>query len=173
MKRRICLVGALSVCLLASVAGTALAASSTSKPSKPTTVKVSCSTADSIAIPAGETGVLPPADQGAEYGTASCGGALGGGVSKVSFTIPASGDTIAKDTLYFNTGTLYGTYDLTPQQQSSLNFLETDWTGTMKVLGGRGAHRGVTGTGTMACQTLDGIHITCTDKLKLKLPAAS
>ena len=165
MRRRICLVGAtLSVCLLASLAGTALAASSKSS-AKAT--KVSCSVSTSIAVANGQSNVLPPVAQGDEYGPAKCGSLLGAGVQKDSFTVPTSGDTVAKYVMYFNTGTIHGTYDLTPQS-SSLNFLATNWTGTLKVLGGTGAYKRVTGTGKMKCGSPDGIHTSCTDKLKLK-----
>lgn len=163
MRRRICLASAaLSVCLLASIAGTAIAASS-----KSSTHKVKCSTAYSIAVANGESAVLPPESSGTEYGTARCGTLLGGGVQRDTFTVPASGDTVAKYVMYFNTGSIHGTYDLTPQS-SSLNFLATDWTGTMKVLGGTGAYKGVKGTGTMTCASNDGVHSSCTDRLKLK-----
>jgi hypothetical protein len=37
------------------------------------------------------------------------------------------------------------------------------------VTGGSGSYNGVTGTGTMKCKTLDGVHTTCTDKLELKV----
>lgn len=164
MRRRICLLGAtLGVCLLASVAGTALAASSKGG----STTKVRCSTNTSIIIANGDTGVSPPISQGTEYGTASCNKQFGSGVQKDSFTVPDSGDTVAKYTLYFSTGSIHGTYDLTPQS-GSLNFLATSWTGTLKVLGGTGAFKGMTGTGTMNCGTQDGIHSSCKDKLKLK-----
>jgi hypothetical protein len=169
VKRRNCLVGAaLSACLLASVAGTATAASSKSSSSKSSGgTKVSCATNTSIAIANGDTQVLPPVAQGDEYGTASCNKVFGGGVQTDSFNVPASGDTVAKYVLYFGAGSLKGTYDLTPQS-SNLNFLATTWMGTLKVLGGTGAYKGVTGTGTMTCSSQDGIHTTCTDKLKLK-----
>lgn len=159
MKRRICLVGAaLSVCPLAFIAGPATAASAKS---------ITCSTKTSISVANGQDNVLPPVSQGQEYGSAHCGGGLGGGVETDSFKVPLSGDTVAKYTIYLNAGTVHGSYDLTPES-GSLNFLATTWTGTLKVLGGTGAYKGAAGTGTLACQSLDGIHTTCTDKLKLK-----
>jgi hypothetical protein len=165
VRRRICLVGAaLSVCPLAFVAGNATAASTKSK--SPVT-KVACASKTSIMVASGDTSVSPPVSQGSEYGPVNCGGPLGNGVLSDSFTVPASGDTVAKYTMFLHTGTVHGTYDITPQP-GSLNFLETDWTGTLKVLGGTGAYKGATGTGTMKCKTLDGIHTTCTDKLKVK-----
>ena len=170
MKRRICLAGAaLSLCPLAFLAGTAGAAGTKSKnKSSGGGTKIVCSTKTSVMIPSGESSVSPPVQQGTEYGSANCGMPLGGGVQRDSFTVPASGDTVAKYWLYFRTGSVWGTYDLTPFGGTSQNFLETDWTGTMKVAGGTGAFTGATGTGTMACQSMDGIHSACTDKLKLK-----
>jgi len=174
VKRRICLVGiALSVCPLALLAGNATAASTKTKSTKPRALSVKCSTKTTIAVANGDTNVLPPVAQGADYGTARCGGTLGGGVESDSFNVPLSGDTLAKFTMYFGAGAVHGTYDLTPQA-GNLNtgdvnsFTETDWTGTMKVKGGSGAYKGDTGTGTMTCSSLDGIHVTCTNKLKLK-----
>jgi hypothetical protein len=163
VRRRICLVGVtLSVCLLASVAGTAVAASSKSSGK----YKVSCSVSTTIAVASGQTDVLPPVAQGSEYGPLTC-GKLGSGVQKDAFTVPLSGDTVAKYTMYFGAGTIHGTYDISPQS-SSLNFLASTWMGTLKVLGGTGAYKAVTGTGTMKCGSQDGIHVSCTDKLKLK-----
>lgn len=169
MKRRICLAGvALSVCPLAFLTVSAAAASKKTKtPTKTPIHKVSCTTKTSIVIANGDTNVLPPASSGAEYGLTGCGSILGSGVQKDSFNMADSGDTLAKFGMYFNAGTVHGTYDLTPQP-GSLNFLETDWTGTMKILGGTGAYKGDKGTGTMTCKSPDGIHTTCTDKIKLK-----
>jgi hypothetical protein len=168
VRRRINLAGAaLCVCSLAFVASSATAASTKSKAKASPTQKVACSSKTSTSIPAGETSVAPPLQQGDDYGTISCAKLFGAGVQKDAFVVPASGDTVAKYWLYFGAGTLHGTYDLSPQGEPA-NFLETDWTGTMKVLGGTGAYKGVTGTGTMTCKTLDSVHTTCTDKLKLK-----
>ena len=38
----------------------------------------------------------------------------------------------------------------------------------LTITGGTGTYAGAKGVGTMTCKTLDGIHTTCTDKLKLK-----
>ena len=169
MRRRICLVGAaLSLCPLAFVAGPAVAATGhRSKHNSAAAKAVTCAAKTSIMIASGDTQVLPPAQQGGEYGIVRCAKMLGSGVQADTFTVPASGDTIAKFAMYFGTGMVKGTYDLTPQS-TGLNFLETDWTGTMKILGGTGAYKGVTGAGKMVCKSMDGIHTTCTDRLKLK-----
>ena len=164
MRRRICLVGAALcvVCPLVLGVGTAGAASKT----KPKLQKVRCATDISIVIPAGATTVSPPAADGREYGTARCTPKLGAGVQTDSFTVPSSGNTDAKFTWYLATGTVHGTYILVPQE-SSLNFLATSWTGTMKVLGGSGTYKGVKGTGTMVCKSADQLHTACKDTVKL------
>ena len=168
MRRRICAMGAaLGVCSLAFVASSATAAGTKSNAGKSPTQKVACTAKTSIMIPAGQSSVSPPAQQGSEFGKVNCAKLLGSGVQQDTFTVPASGDTVAKYWMYFRGGTLYGKYDLTPSGESS-SFLETDWTGTLKVLGGTGAYKGITGVGTMVCKSMDGIHTNCTDKLKLK-----
>ena len=169
MKRRICIVGLALACLPALVAATATAANSKSK-SSVSKAKVTCSSSTSVAIPAGENSVSPPAQSGTEYGTISCNKLVGGGVQRDTFNVPTSGNTNAKVWMYFKGGSLHGSYTLVPSS-SSANFLEEDWTGTAKVTGGSGAFKGVTGTGTMKCKTLDGVHTTCTDKFKLQVPA--
>lgn len=167
MRRRICAAGiALSVGPLALLAGATGATAKSSK-SRVKSTHVVCRVSTSIAVAPGDTSVLPPVSQGSEYGTLSCGGKLlGGGVQRDSFNVPVSGDTLASYTLYFGTGALHGTYDLTPQQ-IGLNFYATAWAGTLEVTGGTGAFKGYKGTGTMTCQSDDGIHTTCSDRLTL------
>jgi hypothetical protein len=163
VKRRIWLIGAAISAIPLAFAVAAAAANGGGA----NVVKVTCRTATGIMIANGEAVVTPPVQQGTEYGTASCGRQFGDGVQADTFTVPpATGDTVAKFTLYFAAGTLHGTYDLTPQE-GSFNFLETDWLGTLTVKSGTGTFQGMKGTGTMKCKTLDGIHTTCTDKLKL------
>jgi hypothetical protein len=169
VRRRICVVGAaLSAVPLAF--GVSLATAATSKPKiKPT--KVTCTTNIGVMIASGDTGVVPPAQQGTEYGQATCGKLLGSGVQVDRFTVPDSGDIVATFKLFFPTGTVHGTYDLTPQEGTftGTNFTEVDSIGTLMVLGGSGTFKGVKGTGTMTCKTLDGIHTSCSEHLKLKL----
>jgi hypothetical protein len=132
--------------------------------------KVTCVTKVGITIAVGDTGVVPPASQGQEYGTADCGKVLGHGVQRDTFTVPDSGDTDARFTMYFPTGSIHGTYVLSAQEGtfSGTNFTGTNYDGTLKVKGGTGAFAGAKGTGKMKCASGDGIHTTCTDKLKLK-----
>jgi len=157
--------------------GVAAAVAASNKPkTKTKPVTVACTTSVAVMIAPGDTGVTPPAAQGSEYGSASCGKPLGKGVQADTFTVPDSGDTLASYTMYFKTGTIYGTYDLTPQEGSftDTNFTEVDSLGTLTVTGGTGVDTGAKGTGTMTCTTLDGIHTSCTDKLVLtKLPGVT
>jgi hypothetical protein len=167
VRRRICMMGAaLSAAPLALGVAPALAAKSTAKKPKPKPVQTACTTNVGIMIPAGETGLTPPIAGGSEYGTAVCAKVFGRGVQSDNFTTPDSGDTAATFTLYFRRGTLRGSYDLTPQE-GGLNFTETDYLGTLTVKGGTGLYQGAKGTGTMTCRSLDGIHTSCQDKLKL------
>jgi hypothetical protein len=172
VKRRICLVGAaLSVILMAfGVAGAMASKTKTKTASKP--VAVVCHTKTTIVVPSGVTGVTPPVSQGSEYGTAGC-GKLGRGVQSDQFNVPDSGDTVATFTWYLAKGTVRGKYDLTPQE-GTLNFLSVDYVGTFTVTGGTGAFVGAKnkGPGTMVCQSPDSVHMSCTDKVKLKLPAS-
>lgn len=164
MIRRICVVGAaLSAGSLVFGAMEATAASTIA----PT--KVACITKVAIMIDPAATVVVPPVQQGTEYGAAKCGKLLGSGVQRDSFMVPDSGDLVANYTLYFPTGTLHGRYDLVPQEGSftGTNFSEVDYLGTLKVLGGTGAFQGIKGTGKMKCTTPDGIHTSCTDRFKL------
>ena len=107
--------------------------------------------------------------QGSEYGTAQC-AKLGTGVQGDSFTVPDSGNTEAKFTWYLRTGTVSGKYELTPQE-GTLNFLNVTYDGTLTVTGWHRHLHGIKGSGTMTCASQDGIHTSCTDKLKVKLPA--
>jgi hypothetical protein len=165
VRRRISLAGAaLSAMPLA--LGVTAATSTAARRSKSKPVTIVCKTEVGVMIAAGDTAVTPPAAQGSEYGRASCGKPLGAGAQSDRFTVPDSGDTLAKFTLYFPSGSLHGTYDLTPQS-GDLNFLSVGYRGTVKVDGGTGTFQGMKGTGAMSCKTPDGIHTTCTDKFKL------
>jgi hypothetical protein len=165
VRRRICqAAAALSVVPLAF--GVAAAAAHTQ--AAPATTKVACKTSLSIAIAPGATSVdANNVQSGHEYGSATCGKLLGQGVQADRFSTDSSGIIVVKYTLYFATGTLHGTYELTAQNDS-LNFTASDYVGKLTVKGGTGTYKGMTGTGTMTCSTPDGIHSACTTHLKLK-----
>jgi len=165
VRRRICMMGAV-ISAVPLTLGVAPAMAATSKKAKPKPVETNCTTTVGIMIAPGDTALTPPVASGHEYGTAVCGKVLGRGVQSDTFTTPDSGDTVATFTFYLRGGTIRGTYDLTPQE-GGLNFLETDYLGTLTVKGGSGLYAGAKGTGTSTCTSLDGIHTTCHDKLKL------
>jgi hypothetical protein len=150
-------------------ATTAAAAVHKSKPAKAAAVSVKCTTKVGVMVADGDTSVTPPVEQGSEYGTALC-SKLGTGVQGDSFTIADSGNTEANFTWYLRTGTVSGKYEVTPQE-GTLNFLNVTYSGTLTVTGGTGTLHGIKGSGTMTCASQDGIHTSCTDKLKVKLPA--
>jgi hypothetical protein len=118
-------------------------------------------------IDSGSTDVTPPVSAGHEYGSATCGKLLGRGIQSDTFSTTDSGDTAATFTIYFRNGTIRGKYDLTPQE-ASFNFTTVDYDGAMTVTGGTGQFFGAKGTGTMTCESPDGIHTSCSDKLTLK-----
>ncbi len=170
MKRVIRVAGAASSAAALMIGATAAAAAvHKSKPAKPAAVSVKCTTKVGVMVADGDTSVTPPVQQGSEYGTAQC-SKLGTGVQGDSFTVPDSGNTEANFTWYLRTGTVSGKYELTPQE-GTLNFLKVTYDGTLTVTGGTGTFHGIKGSGTMTCTSQDGIHTSCTDKLKVKLPA--
>lgn len=172
MNRRIYVAGVASCAAALTIAASALAAAHKAKPvkaPKPAPISVKCTTNVGVMVAQGESAVTPPVQQGEEYGPAHC-AKFGTGIQADRFNIPDSGDTQATFTWYLRTGTISGKYDLTPQE-GSLNFLNASYDGTLTVMGGSGTFRGIKGTGTMTCATQDGIHTSCTDKLKVKLPA--
>ncbi len=175
MRRRICLIGiamsAIPLALGITAATTAAKRKTTKKTTTTKTVSVTCTTNVAIMIPAGQTGVTPPVGKGTEYGPASC-GKLGHATQTDRFTVPDSGDTVGTFTWLFTTGSLHGTYDLTPQE-GSLNFDQTDYLGSLTVVSGTGTMKGTKGTGTMTCTSLDGIHTSCMDKVKLTVPVVT
>jgi hypothetical protein len=118
---------------------------------------------------------VPGASQGVQYGSINCGRRLGQGVEWTSFAIPDDGDTVGVYKAYFDSGTIRGAFDLTPEEGSlgatGTGFTSVDYTGTVRLLGGTGAFAHVKGKGTSACNSPDGVHLTCTERLKISDPA--
>ncbi len=181
--RRICLVGAaIAVGPLAAGIATVPAAAKTHRKHavkvipKPKTINTSCSSYVSIIVAPLDTAVTPPVADGKQYGPVRC-GPLGLGVEEDTFTLQDSGDTTGTFVQFFGSGTIHGTFDLTPSDDQPPSdtgtFATTNFTGTSKVLGGTGAYRDATGAGTLTCTTPDGIHTTCTEKLKLTTPPSA
>jgi hypothetical protein len=179
--KRICLLGAtIAAVLIIGVASALAATSSSSKGGKksktPSTVttKVSCASSLSLQVPAGATDVSPASQDGTEMGSTTC-APIGHGVEVESYTTADSGDLIGKWQAWFSTGTAFGTFDLTPDDNgpptSTTSFSQASYTGTFTVKGGAGALAKATGTGTLTCSTQDSVHFTCKQKGKVITPA--
>ena len=126
--------------------------------------------------PAGSATVDQPPAQGNQYGPVHCPTkGFGGGMIGDSFTVPDSGDTVGTYTQFFHAGTITGSFDLTPQESSepsSTTFTSQSWTGTITVKSGTGLFKGIVGkrnSGTMNCTSDDSVHLTCTEKIKVKM----
>jgi hypothetical protein len=181
--KRICLLGAaLAAVLILGVASALAASSHASKGSKKTktpsvtTTKVSCASSLSIQVPAGASDVTPDSPDGSEMGTAVC-APIGRGAEVETFTTQDSGDVTGKWQQWFNSGTLFGTFILTPDDNAppttTSSFSQASYTGTFIIKNGTGAYAKVTGTGTLKCSTLDAVHFSCKQTGKMILPAVT
>lgn len=160
------------------IAPTVLAATTTNEirhvkttKAKPKPIKGTCSIAVSTAT-AGDAGGAPTvAQQGLQYGSVGCSKELGRGVQADSFTTSPSGDLTGSLKQYFNTGSIHGTYVLTATDgQPSSTFTSISYTGVLTVMGGTGDYRQAKGAGTLTCSSADGMHLTCSETFKVKLP---
>jgi hypothetical protein len=159
-------------------AGLATAASSTTA-IKPTVLR--CKISMSTQPPAGSNSVDQAAPQGAQYGPSHCPRkGFGSGVIADSFTVPDTGDTVGTYVQYFHAGTIMGKFDLTPEPSTGISdssFQSQTWTGTVKVTGGTGVYKGITGIkgkkglGVFNCASVDSVHLKCNEKVKVTLPA--
>ena len=183
--KRICLLGAAIAGLLiigvtsalASAPHASKAAGGKTKSSKSTGIKLACSSKLSLQVPGSDTDVTAGSTQGTEYGTVRCAPQLGSGVQFQSFTTDDAGDISGKFQQYFNAGTVYGVYSLVANDQSgpptTTSFSAASYTGTVTIKNGTGVDKKATGTGTMTCSTIDAVHYTCTEKVKLVLPTTT
>lgn len=129
---------------------------------KATTKNVTCRE-DIVATKAGS-------DNSENFGTVTCSAPFGKGMRHDTATLAAPVKTAGAFSgglkLFFNTGTLRGSYHL--------NFTILDKTvtydGTVKITSGTGEFAGVTGSGTTTGTSSDGVHGTITEKLTLKIP---
>jgi hypothetical protein len=179
--KRICLLGAVTAAVLIIGVASALAATSSAskggkKHKSPSTVTttVSCASSLVLQVPAGATQVSPAAQDGSEMGSATC-TPVGRGVAVQNYTTADSGDLTGKWQAWFNTGTVFGTFTLTPDDNSppttTTSFSQASYTGTFDVTGGSGAFAKATGTGTLTCATQDSVHFTCKQTGKVTTPA--
>jgi hypothetical protein len=104
------------------------------------------------------------------FGTLTCSVPFGRGVqhdtSTVARTSATSGSFAGGVKLFFNTGTLRGTY------KSSFTVADKTitYTGTLKISSGTGDFQGVTGKGTLTGTSTDAIHSAIIERLALKIP---
>jgi hypothetical protein len=175
VKRRICLVGT-AIAAVPFAVGMSVATAATKSTTTPATkaIVVKCHLSLGTVPPPGSPAVDQPPSQGAQYGTVHCGGAaFGWGVEKDSFKVPDSGDTVGSYVQYFGGGSIRGKFDLTPSEGSGdltgTGFSSEAWTGTVTVTGGTGTLAKAAGKkGTLKCTSGDSVHLTCTEKIKLK-----
>ena len=177
--KRICLLGSVIAGVLILGVASALAASShASKGGKkgktPTTVttKVSCTSALSLQAPAGAADVTPSAPDGTQMGTVTC-PSIGKGIESEAYTTQGSGDITGKWQLWLNTGSVFGTVTLTPDDNAppttTTSFSQASYTGTFIVKSGTGAYAKATGKGTIKCATQDAVHFSCKQSGKVIL----
>jgi hypothetical protein len=121
-----------------------------------------------------------PRDTGEHYGRVDCPKrGFGTGAIHDTYTVPESGDTVAKYVVYLPHGTFSGTLDLTPGEGSELSgtsFQSQSWTGTMTVGAGSGIFKGVAVAkntkGKIDCTSNDNVHLVCHQTISLVLPHA-
>jgi hypothetical protein len=140
--------------------------------------EMNCSFSLTTMPPPNSTAVVAPTSQGAQYGGLKCGQApFYGGAIGDTFTVPDSGDTVGNYTEYLNTGTIRGSFDLTPQEGTFGNqsFQSQSWTGTISVTSGTGAFNQITSAkhGTMNCSSPDSVHLSCNESILVRMPAPS
>jgi hypothetical protein len=130
---------------------------------KATTKKVTCTAALTATTPLGQTME--------NFGTVTCPAPLGKGVEHATGTVVSTTSTTGSQSggvkLFFNTGTLRGTQ----KSAFAVSGKAATYDGTMKISSGTGEFTGVTGSGTLAGTSDDGVHTKLTAKLTLKFPA--
>jgi hypothetical protein len=179
--KRICLLGTAIAAVLILGVATAMAASShaskggkKSKTPSTVTTKVSCTSSLVVQVAPGATDVTAASQQGSWMGTSTCPG-IGHGVVSESYTTEDSGDISGKWQAWFNTGSVFGTFTLTPDDNAppttTTSFSQASYTGAFVIKNGTGVYARATGTGTLKCSTQDSVHFSCKQAGKVILPA--
>ena len=168
MRGRIWRVGAVIAVGALSVGVAVAPAKKTRVLAKQKAVASTCHASVATAIPAGSSTVTPASEDGTQYGSVVC-GKLGSGVQASAFRALSSGDLQGKYTDYFGAGSVRGKYVLAPADTSLTppSFASVAYAGTVTVDGGTGIYRLAKGKGTLTCSSSDGLHMSCTAKLKL------
>ena len=136
-----------------------------------TTTKKSTSRTRLVKCRAALVATQLPFETAENFGTLTCSLPFGKGVqhdtSTVTRTSPTAGSFAGGVKLFFNTGTLRGTY------RSSFTVANRTiaYTGTLKISSGTGEFQGVTGKGTLTGTSTDGLHSAIVERLTLKIPA--
>ena len=175
MKRKWLVVAVMAVGLLVIGATSALGAKPAAKAKpKPVKFKVTCKSNVGDVPADGEDSVVPPVDQGWQYGAVQCGKVFGKGIAANKFALQDSGDLDGMWSQYYRVGTIRGKFTMTPEDtgppSSPTTFAAISYTGTATVDGGTGVYRKAKGKGTMNCSSSDGVHFSCTDTVKVTLP---
>jgi hypothetical protein len=113
----------------------------------------------------------PPASSAEEFGTLSCASPLGKGVQHNRATVTRGADATkgsfsGNAKLYFNTGTVRGTYE----SKFTVQNATASYDGTIKISSGTGEFKGVTGTGTITGSSTNAIKSSLREKLALTFP---
>lgn len=173
MRRRIWLSGwAVGVAtLVVGVAGASAASAPTTK------LVVRCASTITTTPPADSNSVPQPPTSGWQYGHAQCPKkGFKTAAEARSFSVLMNGNTVGSYRQYFSDGEIWGKYTLVPQDVNDfgMNFTAASWVGTFTVTGGSGAYQGIRSAkpGVMNCSSPDTVHLTCTEKIKVKAPAS-
>jgi hypothetical protein len=182
VRSGIWLIGVLSTAGALALSGGAASAASTkaSNTPKPKSISASCKLGVATVPPAGSTDATLQEPSGSLFGSVGCPGPMGRGVARVAFTLENSGDIDGSFWEYFGTGSVHGTFSLTPSQPPGLTpetFASEDYAGTVDVTGGTGAFKPALGKGTLTCTSPDSVHLSCTAAMKftslLVIPATT
>ena len=176
--KRICLLGAAIAGILIIGVASALAAAPHAAKSggkKSSGTKLSCKGNLILQVAPGATDVTPASETGSDAGPVSC-KPFGKGFATLSYTTDAAGDLTGKWQEWFGTGSVYGTFDLTPSDNAppttSTSFSVQSFSGTFVIKSGTGAYAKATGKGTMSANSSDSVHFTLKASGKYSLPAA-
>lgn len=175
MKSKWLVVAVMAVGLLVIGATSALGAKPKANATpKPVKFKVTCKSTVGDVPADGDDAVVPPVDQGWQYGAVQCGKVLGKGIAANKFALQDSGDLAGSWSQYYSVGTIHGKFSMTPADtgppSSPTTFATVSYAGTATVDGGTGAYKKAKGNGTMNCSSTDGVHFTCSDTVKVTLP---
>jgi hypothetical protein len=139
---------------------------------KTTTTKQAAPTATTrtVKCKAALTATQPPISNAENFGTVTCSTPFGRGVhhdsSAVTRTSSTAGSFAGPMKLFFNTGTLRGSYKMSFTVANKT----ITYDGTLKVSSGTGEFTGVSGTGTITGTSTDAVHSAISERLTLRIP---